>query len=220
MFDLIAQVLAFFYSLVPSYGVAIVLLTLAVMIVVTPLTLKSTLDAADAATATRTQSDSGAVQGRSPEDERGVDGVLPGERHQSFGWMSAAPGAVARLPRPVPGCPRHHPARHRRRTCRGWAAGSASSGRTDVVQLNDDDLVFDPENLPVESDMYQDLIETNEMNFLGMDLSKTALDVVGENFLGALPYLALIVVVLVSSLVQQSRSEAATLARRSTLSRK
>ena len=41
MFDLIAQVLAFFYSLVPSYGVAIVLLTLAVMIVVTPLTLKS-----------------------------------------------------------------------------------------------------------------------------------------------------------------------------------
>ena len=94
----------------------------------------------------------------------------------------------------------------------GWAAGSASSGRTDVVQLNDDDLVFDPENLPVESDMYQDLIETNEMNFLGMDLSKTALDVVGENFLGALPYLALIVVVLVSSLVQQSRSEAATLA--------
>ena len=68
--------------------------------------------------------------------------------------------------------------------------------------------------------MYQDLIETNEMNFLGMDLSKTALDVVGENFLGALPYLALIVVVLVSSLVQQSRSEAATLAPRSTLSRK
>ena len=52
MFDLIAQVLAFFYSLVPSYGVAIVLLTLAVMIVVTPLTLKSALDAADAAPAT------------------------------------------------------------------------------------------------------------------------------------------------------------------------
>ena len=53
--------------------------------------------------------------------------------------------------------------------------------------------------------MYQDLIETNEMNFLGMDLSKTALDVVGENFLGALPYFALIVVVLVSSLVQQKQ---------------
>jgi len=74
-----------------------------------------------------------------------------------------------------------------------------------VVQLDDDDLVFDPENLPVESDMYQDLIETNEMNFLGMDLSKTALDVVGQDFLGALPYFALIVVVLVSSLVQQKQ---------------
>ena len=42
MFDLIARVLAFFYSLIPSYGVSIVMLTLAVMIVVTPLTLKST----------------------------------------------------------------------------------------------------------------------------------------------------------------------------------
>ena len=41
MFDLIAQVLAFFYSLVPSYGVAIVLLTLAVIC------LLYTSDAAD-----------------------------------------------------------------------------------------------------------------------------------------------------------------------------
>ena len=38
-----------------------------------------------------------------------------------------------------------------------------------------------------------------------MDLSKTAFDVVGENLLGALPYFALIVVVLVSSLVQQKQ---------------
>ena len=42
MFDLIASVLAFFYDLWPSYGVSIILLTLAVMIVSTPLTLKST----------------------------------------------------------------------------------------------------------------------------------------------------------------------------------
>ena len=62
--------------------------------------------------------------------------------------------------------------------------------------------------------MYQDLIQTNEMNFLGMDLSKTALDVVGENFLGH-SYLALIVVVLVSSR-STKQIRAATPARRST----
>ena len=42
MFDLIAALLAWFYELVPSYGLAIVLLTMVVMVVVTPLTLKGT----------------------------------------------------------------------------------------------------------------------------------------------------------------------------------
>src|SRR5215471_8103516 len=37
-----AEALAFFYKLVPNYGVAIALLTLAVMVVLTPLTLKGT----------------------------------------------------------------------------------------------------------------------------------------------------------------------------------
>jgi YidC/Oxa1 family membrane protein insertase len=38
----IAAVLAFFYSLVPNYGIAIVLLTVLVMIILTPLTIKQT----------------------------------------------------------------------------------------------------------------------------------------------------------------------------------
>ena len=42
MFDAIAAVLAWFYSLVPSFGLAITLLTVVVMVVVTPLTLKGT----------------------------------------------------------------------------------------------------------------------------------------------------------------------------------
>ena len=42
MFNFIADVLAFFYDVWPSYGVSIIFLTLAVMVVSTPLTLKST----------------------------------------------------------------------------------------------------------------------------------------------------------------------------------
>src|SRR6266508_136991 len=42
MFDAIATVLAWFYQLWPSYGMAIVFLTLSVMIILTPLTLKGT----------------------------------------------------------------------------------------------------------------------------------------------------------------------------------
>jgi YidC/Oxa1 family membrane protein insertase len=42
MFQALAGLLAFFYDVVPSYGVAITLLTLTVMLVLTPLTWKST----------------------------------------------------------------------------------------------------------------------------------------------------------------------------------
>ena len=42
MFDAIATVLAWFYSLIPNYAVAIALLTLTVMVLLTPLTLKGT----------------------------------------------------------------------------------------------------------------------------------------------------------------------------------
>src|SRR6202022_1905753 len=38
----IAAVLAFFYSLIPNYGVAILLLTICVMVILSPLTIKQT----------------------------------------------------------------------------------------------------------------------------------------------------------------------------------
>ncbi len=42
MFQLIATILAWFYDLVPSFAFSIVMLTLVVMVVVTPLTMKGT----------------------------------------------------------------------------------------------------------------------------------------------------------------------------------
>src|SRR5579863_2457881 len=42
IYDLLGRILAFFYGLVPNYAVAIALLTLLIMGVLTPLTIKST----------------------------------------------------------------------------------------------------------------------------------------------------------------------------------
>ena len=42
MFDLIATVLAWFYALVPNYAIAIAMMTILIMLLLTPLTLKST----------------------------------------------------------------------------------------------------------------------------------------------------------------------------------
>jgi membrane protein insertase Oxa1/YidC/SpoIIIJ len=42
MFDALAAALAFFYDVWPNYAGAIILLTLAIMLVLTPLSIKST----------------------------------------------------------------------------------------------------------------------------------------------------------------------------------
>ena len=41
-FQFVSGILAWFYSLIPNYGISIILLTVTVMAVITPLTLKST----------------------------------------------------------------------------------------------------------------------------------------------------------------------------------
>ena len=42
LLDIIGTILAFFYQIIPSYGIAIILLTLAVSLIMFPLTLKQT----------------------------------------------------------------------------------------------------------------------------------------------------------------------------------
>ena len=73
MFDFFAEplaaVLAFFYSIGPNYAVAVVLLTLVIMIVLTPLTLKSTRSMT-------------AMQEIQPEVDLLVRRVGPERRHQ------------------------------------------------------------------------------------------------------------------------------------------
>ena len=204
MFDLIASVLAWFYSLVPSYGVAIIMLTLAVMVVVTPLTLKSTRSMLQMQ---RLQPELKAIQNQYKDDRQKMNEELMAfYQENNINPLGGCLPLLIQLPvflvlfRVVDGITRHVTDFG---LAGGWLAGSLSSGRTDSVQLADDDLPFDPENLPVDSQMYMDLTQTNEMNFLGMDLSKAAIEVAGESLVSALPYFVLIVVVLISSLYQQ-----------------
>ena len=79
MFQLIANVLAWFYDLVPNYAAAIALLTLAIMILLTPLTLKSTKSMLELQRLQpEMQAPPAAVQGRPPEAQRRDDGALQG----------------------------------------------------------------------------------------------------------------------------------------------
>ena len=86
----------------------------------------------------------------------------------------------------------------------GWTTGRlGADGTLDNHDIGRIERTFDPENLPLDSDMYKDLIGDTEMVSFGIDLSRSAQEVLSDNIVSSLPYLLLIVIVLVSSLYQQ-----------------
>lgn len=210
-FDLIARTLAFFYDLVPSYGVAVIGLTLTVMVVVTPLTLKSTRSMLQMQ---RLQPELKAIQNQYRDDRQKMNEELMAfYQENNINPLGGCLPLLVQLPvflvlfRVVQGITR-------RVTDvgigGGWVAGRGPDGSS-AIGIADRDLPFDPENLPPDSEMYRALTgedlpyleRPTEMDFLSMDLSQTALEAAASGLVTALPYFVLIAVVLVSSLYQQ-----------------
>ena len=213
-FDLIAKVLAFFYSLYPSYGLAVVGLTLIVMLVVTPLTLKSTRSMLQMQ---RLQPELKSIQKQYKDDRQKMNEELMAfYQENGINPLGGCLPLLVQMPvflvlfRVVQGI-------NRRITDfglqAGWTSGRGSRSSNQVTPIRSSDLPFDPENLPVDSEMYLDLTGSTlpyadrptEMVSWTIDLSRSTQSVLGESFVSALPYLLLIVVVLVSSLYQQKQ---------------
>lgn len=182
IFNPIASVMAWFYSLVPDYTFAICMLTLAIMLVFTPLTLKG------ARSTTK-------MQALQPEVAR-LRKMHGGDRqklNEEMMGLYQAHGVS-----PVGGC------------------------LPNLVQIPiffvlyrviwnlripEDNLSLEnpfPRNLNSDSDLYQDLVSANgEMRSLGMDLAKSAQEVLRIDFAEALPYLGLVAVTFVLAWLQQ-----------------
>jgi YidC/Oxa1 family membrane protein insertase len=205
MFNFIADVLAFFYDLYPSYGLAIVLLTLAVMIVATPLTLKSTKSMLQMQ---RLQPELKAIQNRYKDDRQKMNEELMAfYQENGINPLGGCLPMLIQLPiflvlfRVVQGITRRATDIGSQL---GWTAGRLSGGgELDNHSIDRIERTFDPENLDHGSAMYQDLLEETQMESLTIDLSRSAQEVLGDNIVTALPYLLLIVIVLISSLYQQ-----------------
>jgi len=203
-FDLIASTLAFFYDVYPSYGFAVMCLTLAVMVVVTPLTLKSTRSMLQMQ---RLQPELKAIQNRYKDDRQKMNEELMAfYQENNINPLGGCLPLLVQLPvflvlfRVVQGITRRVTDFGLQA---GWTAGSGTSAG-ELSPLGNPDLPFDPENLPVDSEMYRNLTSgTTEMDFISIDLSRTPLEAAGESIVGALPYFVLIVIVLISSLYQQ-----------------
>ncbi|MDP6867543.1 MAG: membrane protein insertase YidC [Acidimicrobiales bacterium] len=205
MFDLIAAVLSWFYGLVPSYGFAIVMLTLVVMVIVTPLTLKGTRSMIK-------------MQHLQPEMKK-IQTRHKGDREAMNKEMMAF--YQANNINPMGGClplliqapvfmVLYNVLRGMTRRLSdigdsaGWVAGRLVGGSEAVLTGASDDLqAFYPAYVARDSDLFADLAGETEMLFLGFDLSRSASTAFSQSLGAALPYILLILIVFASSWFQQ-----------------
>ncbi|HEX7094348.1 MAG TPA: membrane protein insertase YidC [Acidimicrobiales bacterium] len=203
MFDLIATVLAFFYGLVHSYGLAIVLLTLLVMAVTSPFTYRGTKSMIQLQ---RLQPQIKAIQTKYRDDrEKMNQEMLAFYRANNLNPVGGCLPMIIQIPiflvlyRVVSGLTA-------RLTDVGLQAGLAAAQLQIGVPLTpggDNGNRFNPAYISHDSDLWQDLSRTDEMKSWGIDLSESASKALSTSFTHALPFLALIAIVLVTGIIQQ-----------------
>ena len=203
MFDVIAAVLAWFYGLVPSFGLSIILLTFVVMVVVTPLTLKGTRSMIK-------------MQHLQPEMKK-IQTRYKGDRDAMNKEMMAF--YQANGINPMGGClplfvqapvfmVLYQVLRGMTRRLSdvgadiGWVAGRLGAAES-LYGVPANQQAFYPAYVDPGSELFADLTAETEMLFLGFDLSRSAGAALSQGILAAFPYLILILVVFASAWIQQ-----------------
>lgn len=204
LFDLVAGLLAFFYSIVSSYGGAIALLTLVISVVFTPLTYKSTKSMMKMR---RLQPQIKQLQAKHKGDREQLNQEMMAlyQKHEVNPLGGCLPLLVQSpvfivLFRVIRGVTR-------RQSNLGQYSGelltqAAVPGNT-VTEPDNALLNFNPEYLSSDTDMYQDLVQTNEMVSWGVDLSFSASNRITEGLGTASPYLLMVIITGALSWYQQ-----------------
>jgi YidC/Oxa1 family membrane protein insertase len=192
-FDFFATLLSWFYELWPSYGVAIVLLTVAVMLLVTPLTLKGTRSMLELQ---MHQPELRKIQTQYRDDRQKMNEELM--KFYSEHKINPVGGCLPLLIQlPV-----------------FIILYNVIRGLTDRTSLLESVLAgrggdlagtFDPKYIDQTSELYGDLHRNTEMVSFGIDLARTPLQAMSEGLGTAWPYLLLVIGIAVTSYVQQKQ---------------
>jgi YidC/Oxa1 family membrane protein insertase len=192
MFDLLATVMAWFYDLWPSYGMAIVLLTLTVMLVVTPLTLKGTRSMLELQAH---QPELRRIQTQYRDDRQKMnEELMKFYQEHKINPVGGCLPLLIQLPVFI----------ILYNVLRGLTV------RTSLLQATvaGDPAItghFDPKYLDSSTELYQALHGTNEMVSWGIDLSRSAVQAMGDGFGTAIPYILLILAATAASYFQQAQ---------------
>jgi len=178
MFDAMASLLAWFYSIWPTYGGAIILLTLSVMLVLTPLTLRGTRSMLRMQ---RLQPEMKRIQKEFKDDrQRMNEELMAFYRENQINPLSSCLPLLIQMPVFI-------------------VLYRVLHGITETGP----DGTFDPGYISHSSELYQSLVGQTEMNWLGIDLAISPAKALQESFTTFLPYAVMILIVFVSGYVQQ-----------------
>ena len=181
LFEPFAQLLAFFYSLWPSYGGAIALFTLSVMVILTPLTLKGTRSMM---VLQSMQPEMKRIQQQHKDDRQKLnEELLKFYKENKINPLGGCLPLLVQIPVFI-------------------ILYNVLTGLTRIGSNEN----FDPKYLDPDSELSRALRDTNEMKSWGMDLSKSVTDVLSNQGIGkALPLIVMICLVAVTSFVQQKQ---------------
>jgi YidC/Oxa1 family membrane protein insertase len=202
-FDAFASVLSFFYDLVPNYAFAIVMLTLVVMIIVTPLTLKGTRSMM---MMQQLQPEMRKIQTRYKDDRQKLnEELLKFYKENSINPLGGCLPLLVQMPvflvlyQVLSGLTRRESGLG---FDTGWISSQASQG-AGLTKPPSIDRPFDPAFLNESSSLYQSLAGNTEMEAFGLDLAESASKALSSGILHAIPYLVLIAIVAATGFIQQ-----------------
>ncbi len=201
LFHFMADVMSFLYDLWPSYGGAIILFTLMVMSVMAPVTLRQTKNML---AMSRLQPEVKRLRSKYGNDrERLNQEMMALYQANSVNPLSGCLPMLVQMPvfivlyRLVRGL-------SRRVSDVGMSIGDFS--QRDGLSLSTfPKRVFNPDFLDASSQMSMDLRGHTEMKSLGIDLSQTPSQALSEGLVHALPYLLMVLVVGLTSWLQQKQ---------------
>lgn len=201
--DGIANLLSWLYDLWPSYGGSIILLTLVIMTIMAPLTIRQTRSMLEMQ---RLQPELKKLRAKYGKDrERMNQEMMALYQANGVNPLGGCLPILVQLPiflflfQVVRGLTR-------RVTDIGLAVGEATTAAGDGgtrVLPEFAERTFNPDFLSDSSRLSRDLHEATEMTSFGLDLSRSASTALGESVVNGLPYLLLVIGVGVTTWFQQ-----------------
>ena len=203
MFTAPAWLVSQFYSLTHNYALSIALVALAVMVLVTPLTLKSTKGMLEMQ---RLQPEMKRLQAQYRGDRQKLNEEMMKlyQEHKVNPLASCLP-LVIQMPvffimyRVLRGLSRTY-------TCVPDSNGKMADACTTLIKngtVKVGDQVFDPDHISKSSDLYRSLFGKHEMLSFGLDLSKSPAHFISESVGKGLIYATLVVVLGLLYFAQQ-----------------